>query len=123
MQISNCFRTITNNLRRGGPNTKKTPSGQTSNMEGKRHSFDFEERTLEFGKRVIRLCRAFDSLSKKDAINRMRIARREAKETKLRLELLHEADIDFRKRMIDLINEAEEIKRILSTIINKLENK
>jgi len=92
-------------------------------MEGKRHSFDFEERTLEFGKRVIRLCRAFDSLSKKDAINRMRIARREAKETKLRLELLHEADIDFRKRMIDLINEAEEIKRILSTIINKLENK
>lgn len=77
-------------------------------MENK-HKFDLEERTTEFGKRVVRLCislpknsinnrltgqavgsagsvganyrEANDSLGKKDLIMRMKISRKEAKET------------------------------------------
>jgi len=117
-------------------------------MEGERHAFDFEERTLEFGKRVVRLCRALpkdavndrlirqvvgsadsvganyreanDALSRKDTINRMRIARKEAKETKMHLELIFEANPKFRKRMVNLIAEAEEIKLIISKMISNL---
>jgi len=110
--------------------------------------YDFEERTLEFGKRVVRLCRALtcdavndrfirqvvgssasvganyreanDALSKKDAVNRMRIARKEAKEVKLHLQLIAEANPRIRGRMGAIIQEAEELKRILSTMIQNL---
>jgi four helix bundle protein len=114
------------------------------------HNFDLENRTMEFGKRVIRLCRALpkdsvndrlvrqvvgssdsvganyreanDALSKKDMINRLRITRKEAKESKLHLELIQEANPMFRKRMQNLIQESEELKRIFSSIIDKLVN-
>ena len=116
--------------------------------EYKNNNFDLEERTLEFGKRVIRLCRALpldavnerlikqvvgsadsvgsnyreanDALSKKDMINRLRITRKEAKETKLHLQLIAEANPLFSPRMQNLIQEADELKRIFSTIIGKL---
>ncbi len=114
----------------------------------KRQSFDLKDRTTEFGKRVIRLARALpndavnerlikqvvgsadsvganyreanDALSKKDMIHRMRIVRKEAKETKHHLELIEEANPKFRMRMQALIQEADELKRIFSTIIDKL---
>ncbi len=110
--------------------------------------YDLEERLLEFGKRIIRLClslpknpinnrligqvvgsgggtganyrEANDALGKKDFLQRMRIARREAKETIHWLELIHEANPTFRKRMEPLIKETNEIKNILSSIIEKV---
>jgi len=114
-----------------------------------RHKFDLEDRTLEFGKRVVRLCRALpldavnerlikqvvgssnsvganyieanDALGKKDIIFRMKISRKEAKESKYHLEIIEEANPKFRARMQNLIQEANELKLILSSIIDKLE--
>ena len=114
------------------------------------HEFDLEDRTTEFGRRVIRLCRALpknaindrlirqvvgssdsvganyreanDALSRKDMINRLRIVRKEAKEAKHHLELIEEANPEFKSRMQNLINESDELKRIFSAIIDKLTN-
>ena len=113
-----------------------------SNYEGQRN---LEGRTNEFGKRVIRLCRALrhgavndrlikqvvgsgnpvganyceanDALSKKDMLNRFRIVRKEAK---LHLEQIEVANPDIAPRMNSLIQEADELKRIFSSIIGKL---
>ncbi len=114
------------------------------------HKFDLENRTTEFGRRVIRLCRALpknaindrlirqvvgsadsvganyreanDALSRKDMINRLRIVRKEAKESKHHLELIETANPEFKNRMQNLINESDELKRIFSAIIDKLTN-
>lgn len=111
------------------------------------HNFDLEDRTTEFAKRVIRLCRALpknsmnnrligqavgsagsvganyreanDSLGKKDFIHRLRIARKEAKEIIHWLELIEEANLGLKPRMKDIKQEAKELKNILSTIIDK----
>lgn len=119
-------------------------------MENK-HKFDLEERSTEFGKRVVRLCislpknsinnrlagqavgsagsvganyrEANDSLGKKDLIMRMKISRKEAKETMHWLDLIEEANVELKDRMQDIKQEALEIKNILSTIITKLEQK
>lgn len=110
--------------------------------------YDLEDRTTEFGKRVIRLCRAIpnndintrlikqvvgsadsvganyreanDALGKKDMIMRMKISRKEAKETKHHLELIAEANLLLKPRMKDLLQENQELINILSTIIKKL---
>jgi four helix bundle protein len=115
------------------------------------HEFDLEERTTEFAKRVIRLCRALpkdsinnrlsgqavgsagsvganyreanDSLGKKDFLHRMRISRKEAKEIIHWLVLIEEANPNFKDRMQDLKQEGREIKNILSTIIDNTEKK
>ncbi len=117
-----------------------------SHYDGQRN---LEQRTNEFGKRVIRLCRALpnnpvndrlirqavgtgnavganyceanDALSKKDMLNRFRIVRKEAKEAKLHLEQLAEANPSVAPRMQNLIQEADELKRIFSSIIVKLD--
>ena len=119
-------------------------------MENK-HSFDLEGRTTEFAKRVVRLCtslpknsinnrltgqavgsagsvganyrEANDALGKKDLIMRLKIARKEAKETMHWLDLIEEANPEIKSRMQDIKQEALEIKNILSSIINKIENK
>jgi len=118
-------------------------NNQTSN----RHKFDLEERTTEFAKRVIRLCRALpknpinyrltgqavgsagsiganyreanDALGKKDFLNRMRISRKESKEVIHWLELIEEANPEFKQRMQNLKKEAIELRNILSSIISK----
>jgi four helix bundle protein len=114
-----------------------------------RREFDLERRTTEFAKAVIRVCNslprnplndrligqvvgaagsvganyreAFDSLGQKDLIQRLRISRREAKESLHWLELILEAnsnkDIDIKS----LMRESEELKKISSAIITKLE--
>lgn len=115
------------------------------------HKFDLEERTTEFAKRVVRLCcslqknsinsrltgqavgsagsvganyrEANDALGKKDLIMRMKIARKEAKETMHWLDLIEEANPPIKSRMNDIKQEALEIKNILSSIISKIENK
>ncbi|MDP2940422.1 MAG: four helix bundle protein [Candidatus Omnitrophota bacterium] len=62
---------------------------------------------------------ANDALGKKDFIQRMKIARREAKESLHWLELILEANKDKEQEIQPLIKEAEELKKILSAIIDK----
>jgi len=111
------------------------------------HDFDLEKRTTLFAKRVIRLCRALpknsmnsrligqavgsagsiganyreanDSLGKKDFLMRLRISRKESKESIHWLELISEANPEFSKRMAGLFKEADELKKILSSMINR----
>lgn len=114
------------------------------------HAFDLEDRTLEFAKRIIRMCKvlsdntvnsklidqiirsagsiganyreANDSLGKKDFLMRMKIARKEAKETEFWLNLIIEANKGMELKMNGLLKESIEIKKILSSIIIKSEN-
>lgn len=116
-------------------------------MTNKNKKFDLEDRSTDFARRVIRLCKALpkniinekiisqlirssgsiganyreanDSLGKKDFLFRLRISRKEAKETMHWLELVEEANDDFRDRMKNLKQEALELKNILSAIIGK----
>jgi four helix bundle protein len=111
--------------------------------------FDLERRTTEFAKAVIRVCKnlsrnamndrlvgqvvgasgsvganyreANDALGKKDFIQRLKIARREAKESHHWLELILEANTNKDAEIKPLIREAEELKNILSSIIIKSE--
>lgn len=111
--------------------------------------FDLERRTTEFAKGVIRVCKtlprnamndrvigqvvgasgsvganyreANDALGKKDFVQRMKIARREAKESHHWLELLLEANDEREIEIKPLLREAEELKNILSSIITKSE--
>ncbi|MCX5696838.1 MAG: four helix bundle protein [Candidatus Omnitrophica bacterium] len=111
--------------------------------------FDLERRTTEFAKAVIRVCKnlprnsmndrligqvvgasgsiganyreANDALGKKDFILRLKIARREAKESHHWLELILEANTNKESEIKPLINEAGELKNILSSIIAKSE--
>lgn len=62
---------------------------------------------------------ANDALGKKDFLNRLRIARKEAKETLHWLELLVEANPNEKDETRKLWKEAEELKNILSAIITK----
>jgi four helix bundle protein len=107
--------------------------------------YNLEERTLSFSKKVISICKkiprdavnlplvsqlirsstsiganyreANDKLGKKDFVLRIRIARKEAKETSYWLELLAEdnPETDFS----ELIKECIEFRNILSSIILK----
>jgi four helix bundle protein len=111
--------------------------------------FDLERRTTEFGKNVIRLCKtlpgspmndrligqvvgsagsvganyreANDALGKKDFVQRLKIARREAKESVHWLELIQVANETKTIEIKPLIQESEELKNILSSIISKAE--
>jgi four helix bundle protein len=113
------------------------------------HEFDLEKRTAEFAKAVVRVCRSLsrdpindrlmgqavgtagsvganyretnDALGKKDLIQRLKIARREAKECHHWLELIVEANFDKQAEIKLLTKEAEELKNILSAIIVKSE--
>ncbi|MEF3692351.1 MAG: four helix bundle protein [Candidatus Moraniibacteriota bacterium] len=121
------------------------------NRQTKNHKFDLEDRTLEFAKRIIRMCKvlpsntvnfklidqiirsagsiganyreANDSLSKKDFLMRIKIARREAKETEFWLNLIIEANKDLEYKISGLLTESMEIKKILSSIIIKSEDR
>ena len=109
--------------------------------------FDLEERTLVFAKKVIDLIRklpkntvnfeissqvirstgsiganyreANDSLGKKDFFMRIRICRKEAKETKYWLELLLHNNPELDDIIQPLIQESLELIRIFSAILNK----
>jgi four helix bundle protein len=109
--------------------------------------FDLEIRTTEFAKSIIKLCKklpkdcinirlisqlvasagsiganyreANDSLGDKDFLHKLRIARKEAKETIHWLEVIKEANEDFSNEIDQNINEVTEINLILSAIIKK----
>ena len=110
--------------------------------------YDLEERTLEFAKIIVRLCKklpvnivnrnltsqlvrscgsvganyieANDSLGKKDFILRLKISRKEAKETIYWLKLVKESNKEFEIELDEILGEAVELKNILSSIINKV---
>jgi four helix bundle protein len=112
-----------------------------------KHSFDLEGRTAEFAKNVIRLCKqlpinvinneligqlidssgsmganyreANDALSRKDFKYRIKITRKETKETHYWLELLIEANPEFKGKIDILLTEALELKKIFSSIADK----
>ncbi len=120
-------------------------------MEGEQKIYDLEERTLAFSKRIVFLANALslnnvndviikqivrsgtsvganyreanDALGNKDFLYRLRIARKEAKETVYWLELLIENNPELEKRMYDLHNENVQIVKILSRIISNTEKK
>ena len=111
------------------------------------NKFDLEARTLEFAKKVVRLCfklennvvnhklidqlvrssgsigtnyrEANDSLGKKDFILRLKISRKEAKETCHWLILLKEANSTHSEEIDYLSQEVDELRNILSAIIQK----
>lgn len=63
---------------------------------------------------------ANEALSKKDFVMRVKIARKEAKESVYWLRLIFDSnDLNHSKEVERLINEATELKKILSSIIEK----
>jgi four helix bundle protein len=106
--------------------------------------YDLEERTLEFGKRIIRMCKvipkstinnvlvnqvmrsgtsiganyreANETETKKDFCFRMRICRKEAKETIYWLNLIIEANPEITERIKPLIQETQELVKICVAI-------
>lgn len=114
-----------------------------------KHVFDLEKRTTEFAKAVIRFCKrlprnpmndrmtgqvvgsagsvganyreANDALGKKDFVHRLKISRKESKETIHWLELIHEANFNVASDITELIREATELRNILSSIISKFD--
>ncbi|MFZ2153618.1 MAG: four helix bundle protein [Candidatus Moraniibacteriota bacterium] len=120
-------------------------------MSDVKKQYDLEGRTTDFAKRVIRLCHSLpknsmnsrligqivgsagsiganyreanDALGKKDFVHRLKISRKESKETIHWLELIGEANKDLEPRMFDIRKEAIELRNILSAIIKKIESK
>ncbi|MDX1592452.1 MAG: four helix bundle protein [Balneolaceae bacterium] len=64
---------------------------------------------------------ANESLSKKDFRYRIKICRKESKESKLWLRLLAEMNEKEQKDIKTLVQEADELKRIFSSILHKSE--
>ena len=109
--------------------------------------FDLEERSTRFAISVVRLCKklprnpindrltgqavgsagsiganyreANDALGRKDFVHRLKIARKEAKETIHWLQLIVEANPSFIRDADNLIREGTELRNILSSIIAK----
>lgn len=103
------------------------------------------KRTYEFSLRIIRLCQAMDEdrigrilvsqvlrsgtsigantheaqggQSKKDFIAKMSIARKEAMETSYWLCLIRDSDLQPAERMAEIIDECDQIAKIISAII------
>jgi four helix bundle protein len=109
--------------------------------------YDLEERTLAFGKRIIHLSKALskdlinynlvnqlsrsgtsmganyreanETETKKDFLFRMRICRKEGKETIYWLNLVIEANPEFSERIRPLLQETTELVKIFAAIIEK----
>jgi len=62
---------------------------------------------------------ANEKLTDKDFKFRLKIARKEAKESVLWLKLLRDLNNKFKIELSELMQEAEELRKILSAIINK----
>ena len=63
---------------------------------------------------------ANEKLGEKDLKFRLKISRKEAKESKYWLRLLGDLNPKFEDKINCLIQEAEELRKIVSTIINKI---
>jgi four helix bundle protein len=118
-----------------------------NNLQSQKKYRNLEERTLDFSKRIIRMCKSLrhntvnrklvdqclrsgasvganyreanEALGKKDFLYRIRVSRKEAKETSYWLELIIEANQDMDDRIQPLLQESIEIRNILSSILDK----
>ncbi len=109
--------------------------------------YNLEERTLQFGKRIIHLAKnlpknqvnlrlldqavrsgtsiganyreANETDTKRDFRNRIRITKKEAKETAYWLELIIEANSDLKEKICPLLQEACELMKIFASIYEK----
>jgi four helix bundle protein len=118
-----------------------------TNLPITKHKFDLEDRTLDFSKKVIMLCKklpynsinnelisqliraagsiganyreANDAFSKKDFSHRIGITRREAKEAHYWLQLIEEANSNLDDELKELLQESLELKKIFSSIAEK----
>lgn len=114
-------------------------------VKQKEQEFDLEERTLNFGKKIIKFCKkvpknsittplttqlikagtsvganyieANEALSKKDFVYRIKVSRKEAKESRYWLFLIVEAWPQGEKEADPLLKEAKEYILIFSQII------
>jgi four helix bundle protein len=110
-------------------------------------AYNLEERSFQFAKQVALFCKnlertisnaeyvkqvirssssvganyieANESFSKKEFIYRIKISTKEAKETKMWLRLIKETNSNNTKQNEDLLQEADELKKILSAILEK----
>ena len=118
------------------------------NFKNSKKVYDLEERTFQFsknvrlfiktlpktianiedGKQVIRASgsvganyrEANEALSKKDFVMRIKISRKEAKESSYWLRLINETnDLENADDALNLIQEANELKKIFSAILEK----
>ncbi|MFH0972884.1 MAG: four helix bundle protein [Patescibacteria group bacterium] len=115
----------------------------------KSKQYDLEDRTLEFSRRIIRLTKALpkntvnfklidqvvrsgtsmganyreanETETKKDFKYRIRICRKEGKETIYWLQLIIEANPEFKKRVDPLLQETIELVKIFAAILIKSE--
>lgn len=62
-----------------------------------------------------------EKLGEKDLIFRLKISRKEAKEPKYWLRLIGDLNPEYQTEINNLISEAEELRKILSSIINKVQ--
>jgi len=109
--------------------------------------YDLEDRTLEFSKRIIKLCKllgsdvvnrnlanqlirsgtsmganyreANETETKKDFQFRIRICRKEGKETVYWIKLVMEANPEIAERLEDLLGETSELVKIFAAILEK----
>ncbi len=109
--------------------------------------YDLEDRTLEFGRRIIRLAKALpkntvnfklidqlvrsgtsmganyreanETETKKDFKFRIRICRKEGKETIYWLKLIIEANPNFEEKIKPLLKETMELVKIFASILEK----
>jgi len=112
----------------------------------KRTNYDLEERTLDFGKRVVRLVKvlpknvvnlelgkqvvrsgtsvganyreATEAESKRDFVHKLRIAKKEVKETTYWIDLIAEANPDLEGRLSASRKESRELLFILAASID-----
>jgi four helix bundle protein len=110
--------------------------------------FEIDQRTYAFSLRVLRLCREMDAVpgvhrtisrqllragtsvganveeaqaaqSRADFISKMNIALKEARETHYWLRLIRDSELVLIDRLTGIIQEADEIKRILGAIVHR----
>ena len=124
---------------------KNNDQNKTEGMQPK--PFNLEDRTLLFSKGIIQLCKkishdvinvrligqlidasgsvganyreANEALSKKDFVYRLKITRKECKETSFWLELLKEANPNFTEEVHCFVEESKELRNIFTSIIQK----
>ena len=110
-------------------------------------NYDLEERTIKFSKNIINLCkeipfnminkRLIDQLlrsatsiganyreanecdTKKDFKNKIRIAKKEARETIYWIELLIDVNLNLKDELLSLLDESKQLMKILASIYLK----
>ena len=130
-------------------NTKSKQNTEHEISQNTNDYRELEQRTTDFAKRVLRLTKALnknsqnielikqiirssgsiganyreanEALTKKDFLYRIRISRKEAKETDYWLQLIQEANPGFTERMKELFVECRELRNIFSAIISKVQ--